>query len=350
MPRLQMTIRLKLIFWFGLTTAVICVLGGVGFNVAGEARVTMAWATGVSLLMVAVVSAALGRSIIAPIDEAVVRFKDISEGDSDLRKRMDVTGGGELSVLAQSFNRFIENIQSLVIQIRDAAGHASDGSDQIASSSQQIADGAQQQSASFEQLSSSVQSVAHNAEEGDRIARRTMDTSRSAGVAMKATLEAISTIQQSSSQIAEAVAIISEIADQTNLLALNAAIEAARAGEHGKGFAVVADEVRKLAERSAASAREISQLISTSGTQVREGVALSNQTGEHLQKIIDDVNVIAEQMRSISAATQEQSVAMEQNTSIAESNASAAEELAASSQEMSAQAETLKQLVGRFVC
>jgi len=347
---MQLTIRRKLILGFGAIVAVIAVLGLVGFAVAGEARSMMVLTTGGCLFATLVLAVIIVRSVVKPIDLVVGRFKAISDGDSDLSKRMDVSGKDELSVLARAFNHFIDNVQALVTQIRDAAHQASEGSDQIAASSQQIADGAQQQSASFEQLTSSVQSVAQNAEEGDRIARRTMETSRNAGQAMKATLDAISTIQQSSAQIAEAVGIISDIADQTNLLALNAAIEAARAGEHGKGFAVVADEVRKLAERSAASAREISQLITMSGSEVDSGVALSNQTGEQLERIISDVSIIAEQMRSISAATQEQSAAMEQNTSIAESNASAAEELAASAQEMSAQAETLKQLVGRFEC
>jgi methyl-accepting chemotaxis protein len=347
---MQLKIRVKLMLGLGAIVAIIVLLGATGIAVAGKSCLLMTWMTGSCLFAVLILSVVVGRTVIKPIDQLVLWFKDISEGDGDLRRRMEVNGKDEISVIAAAFNHFIDNVQTLVTQIRDAAHQASEGSDQISSSSQQIADGAQQQSASFEQLSSSVQSVAQNAEEGDRIARRTMETSRNAGQAMKATLDAISTIQQSSAQIAEAVGIISDIADQTNLLALNAAIEAARAGEHGKGFAVVADEVRKLAERSAASAREISQLISMSGSEVDSGVALSNQTGSQLEKIISDVSIIAEQMRSISAATQEQSAAMEQNTSIAESNASAAEELAASAQEMSAQAETLKQLVGRFVC
>ena len=166
---------------------------------------------------------------------------------------------------------------------------------------------------------------------------------------MDETVDSIQSIEKSSKQIADAVAIITDIADQTNLLALNAAIEAARAGEHGKGFAVVADEVRKLAERSATSAKEITDLIKVSIQQVDDGVTLSNGAGEALKKIVGDVTQVAEQLQSISTATQEQAATMEENTSIVESNASAAEELAASAEEMSSQAESLSQIVGTFI-
>ena len=161
-------------------------------------------------------------------------------------------------------------------------------------------------------------------------------------------MDAISGIEKGSKQMADAVDLITDIADQTNLLALNAAIEAARAGEHGKGFAVVADEVRQLAERSATTAKEIQNLIKENLKQVEGGVRISREAGSKTKDILANVKKIADQLSSVANSTQEQAAAMEQNTSITESNASASEQLAASAEEMSAQAEALKNMVAVF--
>lgn len=290
----------------------------------------------------------IAMSIIGPINKVVVALKDISEGEGDLTKRIDIKSKDELGELAKWFNVFITKIEDIIIQVKDAAVQLNHATDEISTSAQKISDGAQQQSASFEQLTSSVQSNATNASSASELAQGVTKSANTTGQGMSNTIDAMGQIEKSSKQITEAVDIITDIADQTNLLALNAAIEAARAGEHGKGFAVVADEVRKLAERSSNSAKDIKNLIGESTLQVQSGVGLSKEAGVNLKGMVESIAKVAEQLKNISLSTQEQSATMEENTSITESNASASEELAAAAEEMSAQSQELRKLVERF--
>jgi methyl-accepting chemotaxis protein len=313
-----------------------------------EMRTIVLASLGISVIFSIVLIFFLLKLIVKPISAVIAMLKDIAQGEGDLTKRIHVDTKDEIGDLALWFNTFIQKIETIIKQVKGAAEELASASDEVSKGSQQISDGAQQQSASFEELSSSVQANATNAGSASDLTTTSSREAQEAGGKMEKTVESIQVIDKTSKQIAEAVAIITDIADQTNLLALNAAIEAARAGEHGKGFAVVADEVRKLAERSATSAKEITTLIKSSIQQVDDGVSLSNQAGGALKKIVSDVVKVSEQLQTISVATQEQAATMEENASIVESNAAAAEELAASAEEMSSQAETLKQLVAQF--
>lgn len=267
---------------------------------------------------------------------------------NDLTIRLKTRSNDELGIMGRSFNVFMENIQRAVIEFFNSANSLSQISQEISSSSQQISAGAQQQAASFEELSSSVQSNSTNANSANELAQSVSQNAEKTGLGMDKMIETMGSIEKSSRQISEAVEIITDIADQTNLLALNAAIEAARAGEHGKGFAVVADEVRKLAERSAESAKDIRVIILESTTQVKQGVALSKEAGENLKAILSDITNVAGQLMAISTATQEQAVGMEENTAVTESNASASEQLASSAQTMAEQANAVSRLVAKF--
>ena len=162
-------------------------------------------------------------------------------------------------------------------------------------------------------------------------------------------------IETSSGQISQIIGVIDEIAFQTNLLALNAGVEAARAGEAGKGFAVVAQEVRALAQRSAEAAKEIKALISTSTSQVEAGVDLVGQTGEALQRIVDQVATIDALVTEIAASAAEQATglnevntAVNQMDQVVQQNAAMVEEATAATHSLKGEARSLSEMVARF--
>jgi methyl-accepting chemotaxis protein len=193
----------------------------------------------------------------------------------------------------------------------------------------------------MEQMASNIRQNTDNAMQTEKIAIKSSSDAKEGGKAVTETVAAMK-------QIATKISIIEEIARQTNLLALNAAIEAARAGEHGKGFAVVASEVRKLAERSQSAAGEISQLSTTS-------VAIAEQAGDMLNKMLPDIQKTAELVQEISASSKEQDTgadqinkAIQQLDQVIQQNAGAAEEMASTTEELSSQAEQLKATIAFF--
>ena len=317
-------------------------------RMASNAMVTLTICALLSIVLVILI----GYLLIQGVQSPIVKIADYitehtAKGDFSVHTMMDWRQD-EIGDISRSLMKINDQLGTMIVQVKDSAEQLVTATEQISSASQQISDGAQQQSAAFEELSGSVQANASSAQSANELAQDTAHKAEKAGDGMVTTLDAMNTIEHSSKQISEAVSIITDIADQTNLLALNAAIEAARAGEHGKGFAVVADEVRKLAEKSASSAKEITGLIKDSLSQVENGVGLSKNTGDSLKEIVKNITDISSQVRSITTATQEQSAAMEENTSITESNASASEEMAASAEELAAQANALKGLVSQF--
>jgi methyl-accepting chemotaxis protein len=294
------------------------------------------------------------------VDQLLVVVNAATQGD--LTQNVTVSGTDAVGELATGLRTMLVDLRNMIGRIVESAIQFTEGSQVIAESAQRLAAGAQDGGASVEEMSSSVQqlkrsieSVEQSASRANEVAGETRDLARAGGDAVRKSIDAMQLIQESSRQISEIVQVISEITGQTNLLALNAAIEAARAGEHGLGFAVVADEVRKLAERANEATKEITTLIRESTQRVQEGAALSQQTGDALDKIINGVETTASRISEIATATVEQTqsalevaAAIRRVSEVTEQVSAGSEEMASSSEELGAQSSQLQELVRRF--
>ncbi|HEX9011609.1 MAG TPA: methyl-accepting chemotaxis protein, partial [Holophagaceae bacterium] len=263
---------------------------------------------------------AAGR-LLEPLEAIERRMRDISEGEGDLTLRLSEEGGDELARLAGHFNRFVENIHGIVQQVMAISTNIASGSLQMSagmsemhSTAQSIAQAAETQKGSVGTTTNSVQTIAgaskvvfSNVTDALKVFDQAQQAAAKGGTAVGGAVSGMQAINQNSKQIGNILTVITEIANQTNLLSLNAAIEAAKAGEHGKGFAVVAEEVRKLAERSATAAKEITALIQTSDRAIGDGTKMVNTAGEALQSIQAAITASAERMKTIGEQSQAQS-------------------------------------------
>lgn len=260
-----------------------------------------------------------------------------------------------ISGIIRNLNQIIGNLGESSDQVSSAAG-------QISGASQTLAEGATEQAASLEETSSALEEMASMTRQNSDNALKTDTTTQgmnklitSGSEAVLNMSDAMSEIEGSADQISQIIKTIEDIAFQTNLLALNAAVEAARAGEAGKGFAVVADEVRSLAQRSAQAAGDTTKLIQTTIDRVKNGSQIAEELTGSFKQIEDSSTTVAQLITEITAATREQAQGVDQlNTAVAQmdkvtqSNAANAEESASAAEELTAQAGALNSMVGNL--
>ncbi|PLR96752.1 methyl-accepting chemotaxis protein [Bacillus sp. T33-2] len=305
----------------------------------------------------------ISHIIAKPLTKAVGLVRKVATGD--LRETLDIDTKDEVGQLAKSINEMVASLQKTVGGILDSAESVSAAAQQISATTEEIARGNSSQADSaltmnelFSELSVAINSVARSAEEASELSNKTLKLAEDGGKVVRSSIDGMNDVnqqmallEQDSNKIGEIIGVIDDIAGQTNLLALNAAIEAARAGEQGRGFAVVADEVRKLAERSSEATKEITAIIKgmQANTQhsvksVGAGVISSQQTGEAFENIITMVNQSANKVTEIAAASEEQAAQTSEVMTSIETISAATEESAASSQETATTAQSLAQL------
>jgi len=299
-------------------------------------------------------------AVIKPVQEAVKCLAQLAEGN--LAVEMSGEYKGEHAILKNSLNTTINSMNEILGQVSIAVDQVNTGSRQVSDASQALSQGATETASSLEEISSSMQEInsqiektAANSMEADNLAGSVRTSAESGSGKMTQMTSAMNEINEAATSISKIIKAIDEIAFQTNLLALNAAVEAARAGKHGKGFTVVAEEVRNLAQRSAKAAKETAEMIESSIKKTEAGTKIADETARSLMEIVTGVGRVGDIIGEIAAASKEEALGIQQINQglgqvdqVTQQNTATAEEAAAASEELSAQAVELMGMLEKF--
>lgn len=294
---------------------------------ADSALLTSLWssvgAAVIALIAIMLLALLVVRSIITPLKSAVSAMTDIAEGGGDLRHRLAVAGNDELSQLAQAFNRFASQVRDLVAQVAGSTSTLNVSANELNKIMRQAENGVQRQQSESDQVATAMNEMAASATEVADSAMRASGAAANAedlvGNSKQTLLKTVRVIDGLAEQVSHGVSVIADlskesdsiggvldvirsIAEQTNLLALNAAIEAARAGEAGRGFAVVADEVRTLASRTQKSTQEIQQMIQRLQAGIKGAIELISNLKQSSQSSVEEIRQVETALNQISTA------------------------------------------------
>ena len=297
------------------------------------------------------------RKYISDIDN---KLSEMAQGNMNLS--IDSSYRGEFLPIQDAMRQILDGLNDALSRIHQTAGKVSDRSERMAVSAQTLSDGAVQQAAAVEELSAGIQDISgqvkRTSKDADNARKSAVETESQLAVCsqkMDALSSAIADISESSDQISGIIKTIEDISFQTNILALNASVEAARVGAAGKGFAVVANEVQQLAAKSAESAKNITDLIVNSARLVQYGTSLSGETMTALTNVVSSSRQSAELVEHIADSAKQQAESLSQLTegmenisAVVQTNANTAEESASSAQELHHHAERLQAAVRHF--
>ncbi|MBP3998512.1 MULTISPECIES: methyl-accepting chemotaxis protein [Pseudomonas] len=360
------------------------------FSMLSEFRTSALIAMVIAVVIIIALLGMLIRFLMQPLLTMGRAMHDIAEGEGDLTKRLTIHGDDEFGALGLSFNRFVERIHTSIREVSSATGQVNEVALRVVAASNSSMFNSDQQAsrtnsvaAAINQLGAAAQEIAQNAalasqhssdarslaEDGQQVVDKTIHAMQQLSAKISDSCGNIETLNSNTVNIGQILEVITSISQQTNLLALNAAIEAARAGEAGRGFAVVADEVRNLAHRTQDSAQQVQKMIeelqvgarqavgimTESQRESESSVGIANQAGERLGSVTQRIGEIDGMNQSVATATEEQTAVVESiNVDINEINTlnqEGVENLQATLRacaDLEQQAARLKQLVGSF--